>query len=79
MKVAKKAAVKLSHHTHVTYLMSTSLSPCNLKNGFKNGSTCVATGVSLVNIRLLLSSTSDFCDTVSYNANAELGSSELLK
>jgi len=33
--VTKKAAVKLSDHTPVTYLLSTSLAWCNLKNGFR--------------------------------------------
>jgi len=36
MKLTKKAAVKLSHLIHITYLLSTSLASCNLKNGFKH-------------------------------------------
>jgi len=35
MKLMKKAAVKLSDHTQITYLLSTSLTSCNLKNGFR--------------------------------------------
>jgi len=35
MKLTKKAAVKLSDYTHITYLLSTSLASCNLKNGFR--------------------------------------------
>jgi len=35
MKVTEKAAVKLSEHTHITYLLSTSLASCKLKNGFR--------------------------------------------
>jgi len=35
MKLTKKAAVKLSDHTPLTYLLSTSLALCNLKNGFR--------------------------------------------
>jgi len=35
MKLTKKAAVKLSDHSHITYLLSTSLALCYLKNGFR--------------------------------------------
>jgi len=35
MKLTKKAAVKLSDHTPIAYLLSTSLASCNLKNGFR--------------------------------------------
>jgi len=35
MKLMKKAAVKLFDLTPITYLLSTSLASCNLKNGFK--------------------------------------------
>jgi len=31
----QKAAVKLSDYIHITYLLSTSLTSCNLKNGFR--------------------------------------------
>jgi len=36
MKLTEKAAVKLSDHTHITYLLITSLASCNLKNGFRH-------------------------------------------
>jgi len=35
MTLTKKAAVKLSDHTPITYLSSTSLASCNLKNGIQ--------------------------------------------
>jgi len=35
MQLTKKAAVKLSDHTPITYLLSTSLASCNLKNGLR--------------------------------------------
>jgi len=35
MKLTKKAAVKLSDHTPIAYLLSTSLASCHLKNGFR--------------------------------------------
>ena len=35
MKLTKKAAVKLSDHTPIIYLLSTWLASCNLKNGLK--------------------------------------------
>jgi len=35
MKLTKKAVVKLSDHTHITYLLSTSQASCNLKNEFR--------------------------------------------
>jgi len=35
MKLTKKAAVKLSDHTPITYLLSTSMASCNLHNGFR--------------------------------------------
>ena len=35
MKLTKKAAVKLSDYTSITYLLSTSLASCKLKNGFR--------------------------------------------
>ena len=35
MNLTKKSAVKLSDHTHITYLLSTSLASCNLKNWFR--------------------------------------------
>jgi len=35
MKLRKKAAMKLSEHTHILYLLSTSLASCNLKIGFR--------------------------------------------
>ena len=35
MKPTKNVAVKLPVHTPITYLLSTSLASCNLKNGFK--------------------------------------------
>jgi len=35
LKLTKKAAVKLSDHTHITYLWSTSLGLHNLKNEFR--------------------------------------------
>jgi len=34
MKLTKKATMKLSDHSHFTYLVSTSLASCNLGNGF---------------------------------------------
>jgi len=36
MKLTKKAAVKLSDHTPIACLLSTSLASCNLKNGFRH-------------------------------------------
>ena len=35
MKLTKKAAVKLSDRSPITYLLSTSLASCNLKIGFR--------------------------------------------
>jgi len=35
MKLTKKAAVKLSDHTLIAYLLNTSLASCNLENGFR--------------------------------------------
>jgi len=35
MKLTKKAAVKLSDRTHITYYLSTSVASCNLKNGVR--------------------------------------------
>jgi len=35
MKLTKTAVVKLSDHTPITYLFSTSLASCNLKSGFR--------------------------------------------
>jgi len=37
MKLTKKAAVKLSDHTPITYLLSSSMASCrpNLNNGFR--------------------------------------------
>jgi len=32
MKLTKNAAVKLFDHAHITYLLSTSLALCDLKN-----------------------------------------------
>jgi len=36
MKLTKKAAVKLSDHTHITCLLSTLLTSCNLNNEFRS-------------------------------------------
>jgi len=35
MKPKKKAALKLSDHTHITHSLSTSLASCDLKNLFR--------------------------------------------
>ena len=35
MKLTKKAEVKLFDHTPITYVLSTSLASCNLKNVFR--------------------------------------------
>jgi len=35
LKLTKKAAVRLSDHIPITYLLSASLASCNLRNGFR--------------------------------------------
>jgi len=74
MKLTKKAAVKFSDHTPVTYLLSTSLASCNLKSGFRRfvplalplGSVSLTSDCCFLRHEI----TSDFYDIVSYNANA---------